>query len=372
MNKMRKLYIFIIFLFTMMAANAQNGWSKDWFQNVKLSGYIIGEYQYSSQKDLTPHDKFSLRLVRMSVDGKIANQFYFKIQAQLNGTPGSNSGPRILDAFLEWQKYDFARIKIGQFKRAFTFENPMTPIAQGFMGYGTVVSNLSGMTDRTGEHASNGRDIGVQVQGDFLKNNAGRNLLHYQLAVYNGQGTNTTDVDNKKDFIGGFWVMPIKGLRLGAFGWTGSYARKGTLTDATTGVSSQQIVSVDKNRYAISGEYANNDWTFRSEYIHSQGKAFKNSSETDLTINESIGDKSDGWYVAAIAPIQKDVCHVKARYSSYRSDATWGNSNNQYEIGADYIFFKHVKAQLEYIRVNDRSVSNSNYNMIDCQVSVSF
>lgn len=358
-------------MFTTMAMCAQKDWSKDWFQNVKLSGYIIGEYQYNSQKDLTPHDNFSLRLVRMSVDGKVAKQFYFKVQAQLNGTPGSSSGPRIIDAFLEWQKYDFARIKIGEFKRAFTFENPMAPIAQGFMGYGSVISKLSGMEDRTGEHSSNGRDIGVQIQGDFLKNNAGRNLLHYQLAVYNGQGTNATDVDNKKDFIGGIWVMPINGLRLGAFGWTGSYARKGTVTDAS-GVSSQMIASVDRNRYAISGEYTADDWTFRSEYVHSQGKAFKNSSESDLTINESAGDKADGWYVAAIAPIKKDECHVKARYSTYSNDATWGNRNNQYELGVDYIFYKHVKAQLEYVRVNDRSSNNPNYNMIDCQVSVSF
>lgn len=44
--------------------------------------------------------------------------------------------------------------------------------------------------------------------------------------MFNGQGINTKDVDNQKDIIGGLWVMPISGMRLGAFGWTGSYARK--------------------------------------------------------------------------------------------------------------------------------------------------
>lgn len=369
---MKRLYLGVLLLILTLSVNAQSGWYKDWFQNLRLGGYVITEYQYNGQKDYTPHDKFSTRLIRLSLDGKIANQFAFKVQAQMNGMPNSSSGPRIVDAFLEWQKYDFFRVKIGQFKRAFTFENPMHPIDQGFMGYGSVISTLSGMSDRTNEHASNGRDIGLQLQGDFIKNSKGRNLVHYQVAVYNGQGINTSDVDNKKDFIGGLWVMPVKGLRLGTFGWIGSYARKGTVTDETTGVSSQVIKSLDKDRYAFSGEYVNDDWTFRSEYIHSYGKAFKSTTETDLTVNDALGDKADGWYVAAIAPIIKNTCHVKARYNVYRKDATWQNSNNQYEMGVDYIFFKHVKAQLDYVYVNDRTLVKPNYSMIDCQVSVRF
>lgn len=361
---MKKLFITASILLSAVCVKAQTGLSKDWFQNVNLSGYVISEYQYSGQDGLTPHDKFSLRLVRLSLDGKVAKQFYFKIQTQLNGAPGSTSGPRIVDAFLEWQKYDFARIKVGQFKRAFTFENPIAPIEQGFIGYSTPISKLAGFEDRNNEHSSNGRDVGIQLQGDFLKNSFGRNLLHYQIAVYNGQGTNTTDVDNKKDIIGGLWVMPIKGLRLGTFGWSGSYSRK----DATT----KSITSLDRNRYAFSGEYIKDDWTFRSEYIHSEGKAFKEESESNTSINEALGDQADGWYMSAIAPIKKDICHVKARYSCYRPDNTWANSNNQYEVGVDYIFYKKVKAQLDYVRVNDRSLAKPNYNMIDCQVSISF
>lgn len=111
----------------------------------------------------------------------------------------------------------------------------MHPIDQGFMGYSQNVSKLAGFSDRAGEHASNGRDIGLQFQGDFLKNANGRNLLHYQIGVFNGQGTNTKDVDQQKNVIGGVWVMPVSGMRIGAFGWTGSYARKGTWNDDEQG-----------------------------------------------------------------------------------------------------------------------------------------
>ena len=60
-------------------------------------------------------------------------------------------------------------VAVGQFKRPFTYENPMNPIDQGFMGYSQPVSKLAGFSDRTGMHASNGRDIGLQFQGDFSR-----------------------------------------------------------------------------------------------------------------------------------------------------------------------------------------------------------
>ena len=35
--------------------------------------------------------------------------------------------------------------------------------------------------------------------------------------------------------FGGVWVMPVAGMRTGAFGWTGSYARKGNWNDDEQG-----------------------------------------------------------------------------------------------------------------------------------------
>ena len=53
---------------------------------------------------------------------------------QVNGnTSNLTVAPRMVDAFAEWQKYDAFKVKAGQFKRPFTFENPMHPITQGSM-----------------------------------------------------------------------------------------------------------------------------------------------------------------------------------------------------------------------------------------------
>lgn len=360
-----KRFLFIAFCFAAFAANAQN--ADKVFDKPKLSGYAIGQYQYSGQHD-AESNSFSLRMVRLSLEGRLLNDFAYKLQGQINGNTSTlGDSPRLVDAFVEWQKYSAFKIKAGQFKRPFTFENPMHPIDQGFISYAQGVTKLSGFSDRSGEHSSNGRDIGVQIQGDLFHTSSGRSLLHYQVGIFNGQGINTKDVDNQKDVIGGFWVMPVSGLRLGAFGWTGSYARKGA----------DGVKSLSKRRYAVSGEFVLDGWTFRSEYIHSTGYGFKTvyNEKADLGIddvNYAGGDKADGFYALAMAPLIDKKLHLKARYDLYRPQAEWGASKTFYEIGFNYVFVKGLQLNVGYNFVNDRSLEHSNYSMIDTQLSFRF
>ena len=385
---MKKIASLALAALALTSASAQENTPKlSVLSDIKFSGYVMSQYQYSDQ-DSKESNSFNIRMVRMALEGRLMKDFYWKVQLQANGnTSDLGSSPRMVDAFAEWQKYEAFKIKAGQFKRPFTFENPMHPITQGFMGYSQNVSKLAGFSDRAGEHASNGRDIGVQIQGDFLKNAAGRNLLHYQVGVFNGQGTNQKDVDQRKDVIGGIWVAPIKGLRIGAFGWTGSSARKGTwnVTDANHNVVKNEdgsvktqsgVRSLSKNRYAFSAEYAANDWTVRSEYIHSQGYGFTKSltsgKETDCNVNYAAGDQADGFYALMIAPVISKKLYAKARYDLYRPRAEWGTSRTQYEIGANYWIGKSIMIGAEYARINDRSLAKPDYNMIDVEFDVKF
>ena len=367
-----------------------------WLSNVKLSGYGMIQYQYSGQKN-AESNSFNIRMGRIALEGRIADDFYWKTQIQFNGnTSNLGSSPRMVDLFAEWQKYDYFKVKIGQFKNPFTFENPMHPIDQGFMGYSQNVSKLAGFSDRAGEHASNGRDIGLQLQGDFLKNANGRNLLHYQIGVFNGQGTNTKDVDNQKNVIGGVWVMPVSGMRIGAFGWTGSYARKGnwteTVADPTSNVTpgatkeithTNEVRSLNQNRYAFSFEYKKDGWTVRSEYIHSTGKAFAKSitnfndaNAKDCNLNEKIGDKAQGVYGLVIAPLaqlpKNSRIDVKARYDMYQPNGKSNMQRTQYEAGLNFHIGKRISILTEYALINDKTLAKHNYSMADAEFCFRF
>ena len=394
---MKKGIILALMALTTVSASAQKKQTIElpsWLSNVKLSGYGMIQYQYSGQKN-AESNSFNIRMGRIALEGRIADDFYWKTQIQFNGnTSNLGSSPRMVDLFAEWQKYEYFKVKVGQFKNPFTFENPMHPIDQGFMGYSQNVSKLAGFSDRAGEHASNGRDIGLQLQGDFLKNASGRNLLHYQIGVFNGQGINTKDVDNQKNVIGGVWVMPVSGMRIGAFGWTGSYARKGEWTEIVrvpfgTNFDQVRIIThpdyrkLAQNRYAFSFEYKKDGWTVRSEYIHSTGKAFAKSitnfndaNAKDCSINEKIGDKAQGVYGLVIAPLaqlpKNSRIDIKARYDMYQPNGKNNMQKTQYEAGLNFHIGKRITILTEYALVNDKTLAKHNYSMADAEFCFRF
>lgn len=378
---MRKTIILAALMFSSIISYAQG---QKWINNVKLSGFGIVQYQYNGMHNskTSKSNSFNLRLGRVSLDGRILDDWYWKAQLQVNGNTSTlGASPRVVDLFAEWQKYDYFRVKLGQFKNPFTFDNPIHPIDQGFMSVAQSVLKLASFSDRAGAHPSNGRDIGIQVQGDFLKNNAGRNLVHYQVGVFNGQGINTKDVDQQKNIIGGVWVMPVNGLRLGWFGWTGSYARKGTWTD-NAGIVQSGVRKLQQRRYAFSAEYKANDWTLRSEYIHSTGYAFaKSLSNTDDAAAKDCnlsadGNKAQGVYALVIAPIIPNKLHAKARYDMYQPSDGAQKQRTQYDIGLDYEFTKNLALSSIYSYVHDRSQhalqANPNYSMFDVELSFRF
>ena len=335
-----------------------------WVKNITFSGYAMLQYQ-GQDPEGNHSNSFNLRLARFILDGKIGD---FDWRAQIQGTNATGPGQptvQLVDLYAEWRKYPEFKIRAGQFKRAFTYENPTNPITQGWRGYADVINKLSAFGDRTGERSSGGRDIGIQLSGDLFPNANGRRLFHYQIGVYNGEGVNQKDMDNRKDIIGGVWVMPIKGLRIGAFGWTGS---RGGMLDPLTG----QTRSIEKNRYALSVEYDLNEYTFRAEYIHSQGWGAKSPGNNVREIYYENGDKADGWYVFGIVPLIKGKLHAKARYQTYRNKKEWGSSVNQVECGLNYYFTKNLELHAEYSRVNDRTLAKHDYNLVDVELDFRF
>ena len=342
-----------------------------WVKNIKFSGYAMLQYQ-GEDKEGSHSNTFNLRLARFILDGKIGD---FDWRAQIQGTNATGPGQptvQLVDLYAEWRKYPEFKVRAGQFKRAFTFENPTIPITQGWRGYADAINKLSAFGDRTGERSSGGRDIGIQLSGDLFPNANGRRVFHYQIGVYNGEGVNQKDMDNRKDIIAGVWVMPIKGLRIGAFGWTGS---RGEMLDAKLidPVTKQPMTrSVEKNRYALSAEYDKDEYTFRAEYIHSQGWGAKSPGNNVREIYYENGDKADGWYVFGIVPLIKGKLHAKARYQTYRNKKEWGSSVNQIECGLNYYFTKNLELHAEYSRVNDRNLAKHNYNLVDVELDFRF
>lgn len=316
-----------------------------------LGGYVIGKYAYSDQEGKHGGEGFSQRFIRVYVDGTILTDFKYRVQAQVN-----NSTMHMKDYFVEWSHWKELAVKVGQYKRAFLFENPYNPWDVGSGDYSQIARQLSGIGDMDGNVANGGRDQGVQVQGDLLPDRKdGHRWIHYQLQVMNGQGINAADADGKKDFLGTLQVQPIKGLYVGMFGWTGSYTSNG--------------VTVDRNRWAVAMNCERNDWTVRAEYAHSQGHKVTDYDAGTGTFSGS--GKADGWYATVGVPCTPWL-KVYGKYDAYRGQKTWGSMKSIYSIVPNFQIHKNLLMQVQYNRVHDRNQARADYNELWAELYVRF
>lgn len=319
----------------------------------KFGGYFIGKYDYTSQEGKHTGNGFSQRLIRFYVDGTILKDFAYRIQVQTN-----NDKFHMKDYFIEWRKYTEFRVKLGQYKRAFGFENPMNPWDVGVGDYSQLTNKLAGYNDFIGaETTSNGgRDQGVQIQGDlFPVKNGGFRLLHYQLMVSNGQGINSSDANSQKDVLGTLQLQPVKGLVIGAFGWTGNFT-------ATNGVT------VSRNRYMLSAKYDKDNWTFRSEYAHSTGHKV---SDYQANGTWNGNGRADAWYATLGVPCTPWL-KTYLKYDVYRDDATWGTTKTIYSLCPNIRLHKNLMFQPQFNFVHDRTLAKKNYCQLWLETYVRF
>lgn len=309
----------------------------------QFGGYVNGKYSYSSQ-DNADNNGFECRLVRVYVSGTVLRDFKYRIQMELKN-------PAMRDYTLEWVRFKEFQIKVGQFKRCFSFENPMNPWNVGLGNYSQLAGRMTALAseDCSGETAQNGRDQGLQFQGDlFPVGKDHHRLVRYQAAVYNGNGQNKKDNNKQKDWIGNIQVQPIKDLYIGLFGWKGTY----------TGSNG---VSVKRNRWALSGMYEHNDWSFRAEYAHHTGRNVNDFDTETQTWKQNSTDKADAWYTIIGVPVTRWL-KIYGSYDVYRKDATWGTMRSVYSICPNFQLHRNLMFQVQYNYINDRISADRNYH----------
>jgi hypothetical protein len=333
----------IILLATLLSAVcfsafAQEGQKKDYGYQVsdfmsapKVGGYIIGSYKYTDQEGAHGGQGFNCRLIRLYVDGSIFNDFKYRIQFQANGTP------HVKDFYIEWAKYKEFSVKVGQFKRAFTFENPMNPWDVGVGDFSLLVQKMAGMGDRLGEANMGGRDQGIQVQGDLIPMaNDQYRLIHYQLGLYNGQGINLADANKAKDIIGTIQFQPVKGLYVGAFGWKGDWVNGSGAT-------------LKRERISAGIKYDVNNWTLRAEYATAIGGEKEQSGAADAL------------YVTAGIPVT-DWFKVYAKWDEFRAHANPESSHDMYSACMNFRLHKNLNFQVEFRHHDNKTLATPNYN----------
>ncbi len=326
-----------------------------WASVPKFGGYAVGTYKYSNEEGKHGGDGFNARYVRLYLDGSLLSDFKYRVQLEVNGDPGASKGPHVKDFFLAWSHWKELEVKVGQFKRCFTFENPYNPWDIGVGDYSQMVKKLAGMSDYCGGESTStgGRDLGLQLQGDVLPVGKDKHrLFHYQLGMFNGQGINHADANRKKDWIGTLQLQPVKDLYVGVFGWKGDMKYNN--------------ITVERNRYAVGAKYEHKGWSARAEYAHHTGHKMADyqwdseRGEQVLTQHASRG-KADGWYLTVGVPCTSWL-KIYAKYDAFRDNARNSSLNSIYTLCPNFQIHKNLMLQLQYNYVHSKLSADSKHS----------
>jgi len=331
----------------------------------KISGFVQGMYLANLNEDGDLIDNtLRMRRVRMSVEGNLAKGLTYKIQGDFSRSP------MLVDAFLKYKPCNEFAIQIGQFKTPFSIESPINPVNLEIFDYGESVQKLVGYSDVCGV-GSLGRDLGIMATGSLFpvetQNGDKFGIVDYSIGVFNGNGANQLDNNNRKDIVGRLEVHPgLKNLTLSGSYYWGMY-KNATIENqiAANGIAGGVIAFPNgvRNRWAAGVQYNDGKLVIRGEYLSGEtGCKIGALDEQANPIIQDITLYSKGYYAVAgynfaIGKDKSQKLMPVLRYEHFTTGFPGGN--NWYTAGINYWPIKSLNFKLDYSLVQKESGSNT-------------
>jgi len=302
----------------------------------QLQGYT--QVRYQQLQESGKNSGFDIRRARLDLKGSITPVFGYRLLADFAGSP------RLIDAYTEIKLADYFTITAGQFKIPFSYENLVPDRELEIIDRSQVVEALVARSkDILGN--TNGRDIGIQAGGKFLKIN-GAPLAEYSVAVLNGSGVNVADTANSsKDLAARLVFTPLKGLYFG-----GSYYNGWDKVSKPDVAGKSQV----RDRLGFEAGYAIARFSVRGEYIY--GKDGKTNRA--------------GWYLSTGYFVLPQKLQFLARYDTYDPNtSTTNNISTNYTVGGNFLFNNWSKLQINYtFRTEEGTSVKNDYLAVQYQI----
>ena len=310
---------------------------------VKVFGFLQPEYRYEFNDE--GENTFAFRRARVGVRGRVLDDFTYYFMLETSPFIGGVGSAYLMDAFVTWDKYKWARIAMGSYKQPFGREvqtacHSLVTIDRAIVSDQLVVPQ---------------RDYGISVWGGTAKDK-----LNYAVALMNGSGLNQLDNNTKKDVVARATYQVFDFMNIGASFRYGYPKLNNDEDDRTTWGAE---ILMDFNNLHIQGEY-----------IEDRG-AYDPGADTGCGSEPlALGEKRAGaygmiWYDTKwnLQPVFKyeffdqdlDLKDVPYRYSERMT------------IGLNYFFSKNVRVQLNY-QANIETVINEDNDKFLAQVQVVF
>lgn len=195
-------------------------------EGVTIWGYLQPEMNVHFEDDTRA--AFNFRRMRIGAMGNIPYDFgYYVLLETSQFLNPENNSPFLLDAFVSYNRFNFARIAVGSFKYPFGLELTTPCHALYTIRRSKIVGEMTADNMAIGN-----RDIGMMILGG-----SDTTLFTYQVALTNGYGITNVNPNllDSYTLTGRVTVQPVQGLKVGASVRTGqSPAQDVTVEDPDT------------------------------------------------------------------------------------------------------------------------------------------
>ncbi len=309
-------------------------------EGVSVIGFIQPEYQMIEKSDGWTNS-FAFRRARIGVTGNVPYDFsYYAIVDFSKFMPDA---PFLLDAFVSYNRFSFARITLGQYKPPFSQELSTACHKLHTIQRSKVVNEL----------ALPNRDQGLMVWGSLASN-----VINYNVAVMNGYRRGFFDENNNKDIVGRVVVQPWDVFRFG-----GSF-RKGI-----TGSQSDNT----KTRFAGEMQIDWKGFLLQAEYIWGKDTGSYTTGGgcdgTPIEIHEGPITRS-GMYAMLLYMTPWNLQPV-VKFESYNGDLSQDNNlETAVTGGINYFFNDWTRLQINYsYRAEQANEVRNDWVLVQMQVS---
>ncbi len=224
-------------------------------EGVKVMGFIQPQWDYKMLDN--PENTFKFNRARIGVVGNIPYDFsYYMV---LETSPTKYKHPYLLDAFVTYSRFSWAKVSVGQFKSPFSQELNTPCSGLHTINRSKVVSEL----------ATPDRDLGVMILGG-----ADTSFVRYAVGFMNGTGKGVIDdatgkimFDNNpgKDMVARLTFQPLALVNSDLYnlvrvGGSVKYGTSPAQADGVTAEDTKLIIGLEM-------QLKYNDFLFQSELI---------------------------------------------------------------------------------------------------------
>lgn len=290
-------------------------------RTLEVGGFIQGQGEFGGAADSRwngVRDRVFLRRARLHVAGTFAEEFDFKAEVELQGNSAGSGGGRAVranDVFVNWHRFDFANLRLGQFKPAFGAEQLLSDTK-----IPTVERSLA--TDRL----TDGRQMAIGAAGKALD---GR--FTYLAVVANGNGTNVASNDNDRFAKSAritFAPLSIADHRL-VFGVSGLWSTDAGISKSDLGLPGNSFTG-SRRMESADVQWTHGPLAVSAEWLRGHFRPSPAIPASRFT--------AEGWHGTIVWDLIPGTLQAVFRHEEFDPDtATPGNSGRTNTFGLNYL-----------------------------------